>query len=114
MKKSCLDCRRWTYSGSRCDTCAGKMEARRQARRASRQDRGYDAEYDRNRGLLIWRVKVAQRRGQIVPCFRCGEPVGDDVTADHIVPWRDGGANSLANLAPAHSACNSGARGNPR
>jgi len=31
----------------------------------------------------------------------------DDITADHKIPWLDGGSNSLDNLAPSHSGCNS-------
>jgi 5-methylcytosine-specific restriction endonuclease McrA len=29
-----------------------------------------------------------------------------DITAEHLIPLRDGGSNELSNLGPAHSWCN--------
>jgi 5-methylcytosine-specific restriction endonuclease McrA len=37
-------------------------------------------------------------------CHLCGTDGAD--TADHLLPRSAGGANELANLAPAHRACN--------
>ena len=42
-------------------------------------------------------------------CWLCEDPYAD--TIDHIVPWDLGGSNHPANLAPAHTKCNS-SRGN--
>jgi 5-methylcytosine-specific restriction endonuclease McrA len=41
-------------------------------------------------------------------CHLCGKPGAD--TADHLIPRKHGGTNSLDNLRPAHRSCNS-ARG---
>lgn len=40
-------------------------------------------------------------------CFLCWEPLGDDITVEHLVPVNAGGTNHLANKALAHSHCNS-------
>lgn len=48
------------------------------------------AEYRRHRRQVLERA--AGR------CEACGEPTGDTTQVDHIVPIRDGGDNSLANL----------------
>ena len=44
------------------------------------------------------------------PCVICGKPFqpGQKITVEHIVPLRKGGTNVLANLGPAHAACNIG------
>ena len=39
-------------------------------------------------------------------CFLCRQPLGDDITVDHLVPVTAGGPNHLANMALAHKACN--------
>jgi 5-methylcytosine-specific restriction endonuclease McrA len=69
----------------------------------SRQARGYNAEYDRNRRLMI-----ADAWEKQLPCVRCGMGFQkvSDITADHLIPKALGLDNSLANLAPAHRACN--------
>lgn len=56
-------------------------------------------------------IRQARANG-IVLCFICGKPIGIDevITAEHVVPVRDGGTNDLHNLRPAHSKCNSGWR----
>lgn len=41
--------------------------------RPSRQARGYDAKHDRD--AAAWRAKV--RAGDLVTCWRCGEPITD-------------------------------------
>ena len=48
------------------------------------------------------------------PCHLCGEPIDYKAdwlhplsfTIDHIIPIARGGADELANLAPAHRKCN--------
>ncbi|WP_200209119.1 HNH endonuclease [Micromonospora coerulea] len=66
----------------------------------SRQQRGYDAEYQRNRVTLL---------AEDDRCWLCGRYGAN--TADHVTPLSRGGTNDLSNLKPAHKACNSG-RGN--
>lgn len=39
-------------------------------------------------------------------CFFCGQPLGDDITIEHLVPIAHGGTNHQSNLALAHEACN--------
>lgn len=64
----------------------------------------YDAEYRRNREILLATATV---------CAICGAGAleNDPLTADHIIPVSDGGSNDLDNLRAAHRSCNS-RRGN--
>ena len=50
--------------------------------------------------------------GITVVCVICGKDIRavEDVSIEHLVPVSDGGANALANLAPAHRECNYGKR----
>lgn len=52
--------------------------------------------YRRNRAALLAKSDI---------CWLCGKPGAD--TADHIVPYGDGGSDDLSNLRPAHRSCNS-------
>ena len=85
----------------RCPGCQQHATARRNTRP---NDRGYDGEYQRNRPAIV----AQGRSGR--PCCICGRPFteGQKITAEHIKPLRDGGTSELANLAPAHSECNTG------
>lgn len=75
--------------GGRCSTHRRKRE---QAR-GTRQERGYDRQHER------WRGQVLRRDDYICqPCLRSGRLVGDCDTADHIVPFDQGGAR----LEPAN------------
>lgn len=38
-------------------------------------------------------------------CHLCGKPGAD--SADHVIPYAEGGGDDVANLRPAHKACNS-------
>lgn len=53
-----------------------------------------------------WRERIVpavlRRDGSI--CHLCGKPGAD--TADHLIPWSQGGTNELTNLAAAHTYCN--------
>lgn len=82
----------------------------RQARRPSRQQRGYDTTYDTNRKVTIQAALDAADNGTPVTCSRCPHPClrGQNLTADHLKALRDGGTNDLGNLAPCHAACNYG------
>jgi 5-methylcytosine-specific restriction protein A len=86
-------CRRPLAPGSRhCDEHRPKHGTRRA--------RGYSAEYDRNRPIVL---SSADR------CAECGLPatVTDPLTVDHRVPLADGGTNDLSNLRALHRSCNS-------
>lgn len=39
-------------------------------------------------------------------CFFCLEPLGDDVTQEHLVPRSSGGPDHLSNKFLAHGKCN--------
>jgi hypothetical protein len=46
--------------------------------------------------------------GVTAPCYRCGESLTDEtITADRIVPGRDGGRYVRTNIRPACGPCNS-------
>lgn len=51
--------------------------------------------YRRNRALVLAKSKV---------CHLCGLDGAD--TADHIIPYSEGGTDDISNLKPAHAACN--------
>jgi 5-methylcytosine-specific restriction endonuclease McrA len=70
----------------------------------SRQARGYDAEYTRNRAIVL---------REETHCGICREPGLPNDTADHIRSLADGGGNDRANLRRAHKKCNE-ARGRAR
>ena len=54
---------------TRCTT----HERARDRARGTRQERGYDADHDRE--AKRWRDAV--RRGELVTCWRCGDPITD-------------------------------------
>jgi hypothetical protein len=69
----------------------------------------------RPRVSLTVRLAVAERGGWI--CRLCGEAIDHDpvsppwpdplsLSAEHVIPWCDGGNEDPPNLAPAHLACN--------
>lgn len=64
---------------------------------------------------MTWSGRHAQRMRALVLsewgdiCHLCGRPGAD--SADHLIPRSKGGPDTLANLRPAHMACNS-RRGN--
>jgi 5-methylcytosine-specific restriction endonuclease McrA len=80
------------------------MNARIEARRPSPEARGYDAEYRRNRPVVIARGRNGEH------CCICGQPFqpGQAITAEHVVPLRSGGTSAMSNLKPAHAGCNGG------
>ena len=102
LRRPCLSCGKPTRDGSRCAGCA---PPRAPDTRSSRQSRGYDREYERNRATMIslaWRYRWE--------CVICGKGFArkQDITAEHVIPLRGGGTSALSNLAPAHLRCNSG------
>jgi 5-methylcytosine-specific restriction endonuclease McrA len=100
VAKSCRGCGH--IGKPLCDECRNLVERRRG--RPSASQRGYDAEYRRNRLVVVDQAK----RGR--ECVICG--LGfcstDLITAEHIVPIRQGGNNAKNNLGPAHTKCNYG------
>jgi 5-methylcytosine-specific restriction endonuclease McrA len=84
---------------TRCPAHKQLTNQAREARRGTRQERGLDAEYDRNRIILLANVTV---------CAVCGEPGSprDPLTAGHITPRNEGGDNDLSNLRAEHASYN--------
>jgi 5-methylcytosine-specific restriction enzyme A len=93
---TCIDCSALVRSGPRCDVCRRKRVSQRSQQRGTRQQQGYDAEYQRNRALVI----AAQP--YCAACYRT-----DRLTADHIVPLSQGGTNDISNLRTYCIGCNS-------
>jgi 5-methylcytosine-specific restriction endonuclease McrA len=58
-----------------------------------------------------WAHERASRQVRLeeTSCWICGEPAkpGDPLTADHIIPRIDGGADVRENMRAAHRSCNS-------
>lgn len=53
----------------------------------------------------VWvRTRALMQKGL---CALCGEPMGDDVSFDHVHPRSKGGKNTFENCQATHSACNS-------
>jgi 5-methylcytosine-specific restriction endonuclease McrA len=102
LPRSCLDCGKVITSGSRCSTDQATWQQKHP--RPSSSARGYDGEYQRNKPIVI----AQGRKGR--PCVICGKPFQphQKITIEHIVPLRKGGTSRLANLGPAHPACNTG------
>lgn len=59
------------------------------------------AEISRNDGL---RQTLLERDGD--DCWLCGDPLGDDITFEHLIPRSVRGSSHSVNLALAHEACN--------
>jgi hypothetical protein len=109
VKKPCFVCGVPVQNNTMCPEhlAQRQRQQRKPDNRPSRQDRGYDAEYERNRKIM-----VENTRRNNWPCWICHQPFSPNqvITAEHIIPKRRGGTNALENLAPAHSWCNSGWR----
>jgi 5-methylcytosine-specific restriction endonuclease McrA len=100
MLRPCLIC------GTPAQTADGRCPRHpivRQHRRTTAQ-RGYDAEYKRNREKMIELAWIFH-----LPCVLCGSGFASesDITAEHIIPRREGGTSAADNLGPAHKRCNS-------
>ena len=90
-----------TAAGPRCADCAAQHQAARDARErayeASRPTfwrRGYNAEYEKARRIVM--------RGSPA-CALCG--VAQATQCDHIVSLADGGTNEVRNLRPVCRPC---------
>lgn len=98
--RACVVCGKLIpLSKSRCAT----HQAEQDRAYGTRQQRGYDAAYDRMR-----RVVLAEEQA----CAVCGAwfEEGDRVEVDHIVPLREGGTNERDNLRAVHARCNNPGR----
>ena len=122
MNKPCRSCGR-PSSKSICENC----RSARERARPSRQERGYDAEYERAARAIAGGVRGAWARGETVVCIICLSPIipaipamrtygtipaipTSSMTVEHRVPLRHGGTNDASNLGPAHPRCNYGWR----
>lgn len=65
--------------------------------RPSWRARGYDAEYNRNRAVVMREEAV---------CALCGGPGLENDEADHKLPLSEGGTNDRGNLQRVHRRCN--------
>jgi hypothetical protein len=96
-KRYCPDCKAQT-TGGRCGPCARRHELTR----GSRQQRGYDAQYERER----------KARGfvEATHCATCGEAftAANPKTAGHVVAIRKGGRGGA--IKPECRRCNFGWR----
>ena len=103
LPRPCIGCGK--PGKSLCDVCRAIRESRQP--QPSRQSRGYNSEYDRNRRIVIERAWSHNES-----CCICGFGFRSksDITAEHVIPRRAGGSNALANLGPAHKRCNYGWR----
>lgn len=91
-RSSCVECGTPIIGGPYCD--AHKPRPQESARARYRQ--GYrDPNYHRERQAALTRSKGA--------CERCGSP--GPLEVDHIVPLRDGGANTRSNLQVLCKPC---------
>lgn len=88
-----------------CDDCRKKLENQR-GRNNSRA-RGYDSKYEAARKRMVERAWTRHEN-----CVICGLSFyrRSDITAEHLVPKREGGTNDYTNLGPAHFSCNSSHR----
>jgi 5-methylcytosine-specific restriction endonuclease McrA len=67
---------------------------------------------------LVSQSKAAKQRAKLLArdgdeCWFCGDPMGEDMTIEHLVPRSTGGDNKLANYALAHGECNHKAANKP-
>ena len=100
--RTCITCNRifdrdttWTH---RCPPCQARYGRDRRT-----TARGYGHAYQQARNAVVADA-IATRE----PCAICGKPClpGQKITAEHVIPRRDGGPSTRGNLKPAHSACN--------
>lgn len=58
----------------------------------------------RKQSYIKEKAKLLERDGD--KCFFCDEPLGEDITVEHLIALVSGGTNSLANMVLAHENCN--------
>lgn len=69
---------------------------------------GY-AKQRRNGSTRAYRKARAQVLAEERTCWICGQPAraNDPLTADHVIPWIQGGTDHRSNMRAAHLSCNS-------
>ena len=84
-----------------------RQSAYRELTRPTRNNRGYDKSYYRNRQVVINSVVFGYTL-----CVLCAKSIDSksDLSVEHIIAIRNGGTSDIANLAPAHRRCNYGWR----
>jgi 5-methylcytosine-specific restriction protein A len=94
--RPCLEppCPAVTFKGPRCPAHAREYQRRRDQQRGTPSQRGYNAEYLRNRKVVLAIVHS---------CHWCGRIA---TTVDHVLPLARGGSNDLDNLVPSCKPCN--------
>jgi len=100
-KLSCLDCGIPTAK-SRCEKCQEIfLENKPKRERPSSTMRGYDADWNKVRTIVLRRDNWT--------CVRCNKKlIGSDATVDHIVALSNGGERlATSNLQSMCRACNS-------
>lgn len=101
-------CPELTLSG-KCSAHAAAARAAQDAVRGNWRERGYDAEYDRNRVIVLREEDT---------CWLCSVTVDktlpgthrDGPSVDHVIRREDGGSNARDNLRLTHLRCNTGRR----
>jgi 5-methylcytosine-specific restriction enzyme A len=101
----CLSCKKLTTNGSRCPACQADLMKRVDAKRGSRQQRGYGSVWTKTSA-----AKLAEHRrilGEICPGWNRSPHPATDLTTDHITPKSAGGTDDPTNLQILCRACNS-------
>lgn len=94
IPRPCLTCRKPTRNpGGRCEQHQREYLAQRYRERGSRQERGYDAAYERARAQCI----RDQPWCSVPECMHPGS-IDNPLTADHVISLADGGSSELSNL----------------
>ena len=91
VARPCIQCGKVTTAGSYCKEHALARGRARAKQRGTNTERGYTAEYRKNRKEMLdyW-----------PSCVVCGHTGTEDnpLTADHIIPLSKGGTNDISNL----------------
>ncbi len=103
--RPCLEpgCPELARKGPRCPAHTIAHQRDYDQRRGSPLQRGFDAEYARNRKIVL---------ANAVSCAVCGElfTIDSPATCGHVIARVDGGSNELSNLRPECRRCNFGRR----
>lgn len=91
----CARCGRLVTGKGMCQDCGRARARERERHRPTPSQRGYTAEYRRNRAQVL---------ATNPPCHWCGTTPA--TVCDHLVPLSQGGSNDTANLVPSCVACN--------
>lgn len=103
--RPCLDCGTLTRNPSRCDEHQAAWEARRDARRGTSAQRGYDSQWRRTAATAVteWRAE----HGDWCPGWDTDPHPATDLSGDHKTPLSRGGTNDPDNVQVLCRGCNS-------